>query len=135
MTLQQRTYKCMRTMKSSMRIFALFVVLPTAVSLAQNASPSPSDIAPVRSVESLTNVAIPNTVIESVVLNTDGSARVTAVVTHPPTGDCVRVFIALPTNAWNGRFYGTGGGGFSGGGAFGLAGPVRQGYAVGGTDT
>jgi feruloyl esterase len=139
MTLEQRTYKCMRTMKASMRIFALLVALPSGVSLAQNAGPSPKpiygDIAPVRSVESLTNVAIPNTTIESVMVNADGSARVTAVVTHPPAGDRVRVFIALPTNGWNGRFYGTGGGGFSGGGDFGLAGPVRQGYVSGGTDT
>ena len=67
--------------------------------------------------------------------NADGSVRVTAVVTHPPAGDKVRVFIAMPTKGWNGRFYGTGGGGFSGGGAFGVQGPLRQGYAAGGTDT
>src|SRR5258708_26867120 len=35
----------------------------------------------------------------------------------------------------DGRFQGTGGGGFSGGGPFGLVGPVRQGFAAGATDT
>ncbi|HXR03171.1 MAG TPA: tannase/feruloyl esterase family alpha/beta hydrolase [Verrucomicrobiae bacterium] len=93
------------------------------------------DSVPVCSWESLTNVALPNTTIDSVVTNADGSCRVTATVTHPPTGDRVRIFIALPMQGWNGRFEGTGGGGFSGGSSFGLRGPVRSGFAAGATDT
>ena len=55
-------------------------------------------------------------------------------VTHPPSGDRVRVFIALPTTGWNGRFYGTGGAGFIGR-CLSLTGPLHHGYAVGATDT
>jgi feruloyl esterase len=60
---------------------------------------------------------------------------VTATVTHPPTGDRVRVFIALPTKGWNGRFRGTGGGAFTGGSEGSLRGPLALGFAVGATDT
>src|SRR5258708_23267075 len=120
-------------MKSSLRILAFFVALPTAVSPAQNADPAPKplfgNIAPVRSVESLTNVALPNTTIDSVVTNADGSCRISATVTHPPSGDRVGVFIALPMKGWNGRFQGTGGGGVSGGGPFGSVGTCRQCFA------
>jgi pimeloyl-ACP methyl ester carboxylesterase len=92
-------------------------------------------IAPVRTGESLKDLVIPGTTIESVTQSNDGSVRITAVVTHPPAADHVRIFIALPGKAWNGRFYGTGGGGFSGGSALALEGPLRQGFAVGATDT
>ncbi len=105
--------------------------------MAVEPGPKPvyEDTTPVRSAESLKGVEIPNTTIETVVENDDGSVRVTAVVSHPPTGDHVRVFIGLPNKGWNGRFQGTGGGGFSGGSAFGIEGPLRQGYAAGATDT
>jgi len=36
---------------------------------------------------------------------------------------------------WNGRFQGTGGGGFSGGSAAGVLSPAASGYAAGATDT
>ncbi|MDO8630904.1 MAG: tannase/feruloyl esterase family alpha/beta hydrolase, partial [Phycisphaerales bacterium] len=94
------------------------------------------DAAPVCPCESLTKVSIPNTTIDSAALDpSDGSCRVTATVTHPPSGDRVKVFIGLPTKNWNGRFRGNGGGGFSGGNANSLRGPVAQGYAAGATDT
>jgi feruloyl esterase len=105
---------------------------------AQNAAaikPIFPDNTPACPCESLTNIALPNATIDSAVSNSDGSCRVTATVTHPPTGDRVKVFIALPTKNWNGRFEGTGGGGFSGGGSFALGGPLRQGFAAGATDT
>ena len=114
-------------------------VLPAAIAFAQVADTSPKPIfpdnAPVCPWESLTNVVLPNTTIDSVVTNADGSCRVTAIVTHPPTGDRVKVWIALPMNGWNGRFEGTGGGGFSGGSSSSLRGPVRQGFVAGATDT
>ncbi|MHB8901950.1 MAG: tannase/feruloyl esterase family alpha/beta hydrolase [Thermoguttaceae bacterium] len=42
---------------------------------------------------------------------------------------------ALPVKGWNGRFRGTGGGGFLGGHPNNLRGPVALGYAAGATDT
>src|SRR3989449_453126 len=94
------------------------------------------DAAPVCPCESLAKVTLPNTTIDSAALDpSDGSCRVTATVTHPPSGDRVKVFIGLPATNWNGRFRGTGGGGFLGGSANNLRGPVTQGYAAGATDT
>jgi len=91
---------------------------------------------PVRSCESLTSVSLPNTTIDSAAIDaTDGSCRITATVTHPPTGDAVKVFIGIPMKDWNGRFEGTGGGGFSGGSAGGVRQPLSIGYAAGATDT
>jgi feruloyl esterase len=94
------------------------------------------DAAPVCACESLTKVSLPNTTIDSAAVDpSDGSCRVTATVTHPPAGDRVKIFIGLPVTNWNGRFRGNGGGGFSGGSAGNLRGPVGQGYAAGATDT
>src|SRR5262245_19484640 len=92
---------------------------------------------PVRSCESLATVALPNTTIESAAVdpNNPGICRVTAISTHPPAGDKVRIWVGIPTSNWNGRFMGTGGGGFSGGNAGGVNQPVAQGYAAGATDT
>ncbi len=120
-------------------IALLLLALSTAFAIAQTETPPKPifpDSAPVCTCESLTNVSIPNTIIDSAILNAeDNSCRVTATVTHPPSGDQVKVFIALPMKGWNGRFEGTGGGGFSGGSASGLGGPLRLGYAAGATDT
>jgi feruloyl esterase len=89
---------------------------------------------PVRSCESLTNVELPNTTIESATV--DGNiCRVTALTTHPPLGDRVTIWVAIPMSGWNGRFLGTGGGGFSGGSARGVDQPASIGFAAGATDT
>jgi feruloyl esterase len=94
------------------------------------------DVAPVCPCESLAKVSLPNTTIDSAKLDpSNGWCRVTATVTHPPSGDRVKIFIGLPVTNWNGRFRGNGGGGFSGGSAGSLRGPVAQGYAAGATDT
>ena len=95
---------------------------------------------PVRTCESLASVALPNTTIESATVEAATAARaafcrVTAVVTHPPAGDRVKIFIGLPLSGWNGRFEGVGGGGFSGGSPNAILNPVAQGYAAGSTDT
>ncbi|HVZ23700.1 MAG TPA: tannase/feruloyl esterase family alpha/beta hydrolase, partial [Vicinamibacterales bacterium] len=95
---------------------------------------------PARACESLKDVALDNTTIESAVVDpgdaqTPASCRVTAVVTHPPAGDKVRIFLAFPMTEWNGRFQGVGGGGFSGGSAAGVRAPLLAGYAAGSTDT
>src|SRR5437660_7872848 len=94
------------------------------------------DTTPVCPCASLAKVSLPNTTIDSAAIDSsDGSCRVTATVTHPPSGDRVKIFIGLPATNWNGRFRGNGGGGFSGGSAGSLRGPVAQGYAAGATDT
>lgn len=92
---------------------------------------------PMRTCESLAQVSLPNTTIESAAIdpNSPGICRVTAYTTHPPAGDKVRIWIGIPMSNWNGRFMGTGGGGFSGGSAMGVNQPLAQGYAAGATDT
>ena len=99
--------------------------------------PAVANAKPVRSCESLAMLALPNTTIESAAVdpNNAGVCRVTAVTTHPPAGDKVRIWVAIPTTNWNGRFLGTGGGGFSGGSAGGVNQPVASGFAAGATDT
>jgi len=47
----------------------------------------------------------------------------------------VTVWIGLPLTNWNGRFQGTGGGGFLGGHPNSLRGPIRLGFSAGATDT
>jgi hypothetical protein len=115
-------------------------------SAAPSAASTPSATAharnrnPVRSCESLASVSLTNTTITSAVSDpgnatTPASCRVHAITTHPPVGDQVNIDIWLPLAAWNGRFQGTGGGGFSGGGPGSLPAPLRAGYAAGATDT
>jgi feruloyl esterase len=121
-------------------LLTVLIALPVAVARAQVGEIPPKavfeDNAPVISHEELAEVALPNTTIDSVEINTeDGSCRVRATVTHPPAGCRVRVFIALPSKDWNGRFLGTGGGGYAGGNPNGLSRPVRLGYATAATDT
>jgi hypothetical protein len=87
---------------------------------------------PVRSCESLATISPPNTTIESAAVdpNNPGICRVTAISTRPPTGDKVKIWVGIPTSNWNGRFLGTGGGGFSGGNAAGVNQPVGLGYTL-----
>lgn len=127
---------------SLMVMSVLCVTLPSA--LAQFGTLPPRDsfrplypeAAPICAPESLRSLALPHTTIDSVTLDPmDGSCRVTATVTHSPAADRIQVFIALPMKGWNGRFLGTGGGGFAGGSPRNLAGPVSQGFAAGATDT
>jgi feruloyl esterase len=91
----------------------------------------------VRSCESLAAVALPNTIIESATTDATNAnvCRVTAITTHPPAGDKVRIWVAIPTSGWNGRFLGNGGGGFVGGNQGGVNQGVALGFASGATDT
>ena len=92
--------------------------------------------APVMPCEALRRVSIPDGTIDSTAIAaSDGSCRVTATVVHPPAHNAIGVFIALPSKGWNGRFRGTGGGGYAGGSIESLNVPVSKGYAVGATDT
>ena len=90
---------------------------------------------PSRTCQSLLTLALPNTSIDSALVSPEQVCRVDATVTHPPAGDKVKIYVALPLSGWNGRFQGRGGGGFSGGGPDSLVEPVRQGYAAGSTNT
>ncbi|HWN94355.1 MAG TPA: tannase/feruloyl esterase family alpha/beta hydrolase [Methylomirabilota bacterium] len=93
-------------------------------------------IKPVCPCEDLAKVSLPNTTIDSAQLDpSNGWCRITATVTHPPSSERVKVWIGLPVTNWNGRFQGNGGGGFSGGSAGSLRGPVARGFAAGATDT
>jgi feruloyl esterase len=111
------------------------------VPLGITPKPAIANVKPVRSCESLArdpiNAALPNTTIESAAVdpNNPGICRVTAITTHPPMGDKVKIWVGIPTSNWNGRFLGTGGGGFVGGNAAGVNEPVSLGYAAGATDT
>lgn len=98
-------------------------------------SPVYNDNSPNCNCDDLLKVAIHNTVIESAVIDPkDSLCRVTAIVNHPPFDDKVKVVIALPRNNWNGRFYGSGGGGFAGGELSGINEPVSKGFAAGYTN-
>src|SRR4051812_1797460 len=80
---------------------------------------------PVRSCESLATVALTHTTVLSATAVTSGTVGpitglpafcdVVLTVTHPPAGDQVKVEVWLPSTTWNGRYQGTGGGGFAGG--------------------
>src|SRR5262245_62072307 len=50
---------------------------------------------PVRSCETLATISFPNTTIESAAVdsNNPGICRVTAITTHPPTGDKVKIWV------------------------------------------
>ncbi len=113
----------------------LFFAALTATAFAQKPHPIFPDAAPVCAPEDLRKVSIPNTTIESVAVDpADGACHVTAIVTHPPATDRVKVWVALPMKNWNGRFRGNGGGGFVTGSLNSLRGPVTEGYATAATD-
>lgn len=100
--------------------------------------PAYADAQPVRTCESLASLVLTDTTIEAAALDTSGASpvcRVTAIVTHPPAGDRVTIWVALPGEGWNGRFQGIGGGGFSGGSPKGLQTPAAAGYTAASTDT
>src|ERR1041384_3199389 len=112
--------------------------LLSAITFVQAAETPPKPlfpgILPVCPCESLTKFTLPNKTIESAVVDASNRmCRVTAIVTHPPAGDRVKVWIGLPLTNWNGRFQGNGGGGFLGGHPGALLGPARQGFSAGAT--
>jgi feruloyl esterase len=121
-------------------VFLLVVVLSAATAGAQRLEPLIPGAKPARSCESLAQITLQNTTIESASEHPaegplPATCRVTAIVTHPPTEDRVAVWIGLPVEGWNGRFQGSGGGGFSGGSPRGSLQPTAQGFAAGSTDT
>jgi feruloyl esterase len=118
------------------RLLLALVSLALVVSAhAQRPAPLYPDAAPGIAPDDLRKVSLPNTTIESVTVDEkENAVRVTAIVTHPPATDRVKVWVALPLTNWNGRFMGAGGGGFLGGRPESLRGPVAQGFAAAATD-
>ena len=131
----------MTYMNSTHRLLPIAAAFSAALSAAaQSPKPLYPSADTVRTCESLATVTLPNTTIDTATIDrgderTPASCRITATVTHPPAGDHVKIFLALPMSGWNGRFQGTGGGGFSGGGPASLRQPLTAGYAAGSTDT
>src|ERR1051326_8339907 len=72
---------------------------PAAPPLGVTPKPAIANARPVRSCESLAMVALPNTTIESAAVdaNNPGICRVTAITTHPPAEDKIRIWFAIPT--------------------------------------
>jgi feruloyl esterase len=103
-------------------------------------APAPAAIfpgaVPVMSCSELLKMSLVDTRIDSWSISaSDGSCRITATVVHSPADNRIKIFVALPVKSWNGRFMGTGGGGYAGGSVKNLDAPARKGYAVGATDT
>ena len=127
-------------------IIALLIVVETAHGQGRAAAQSLSGSAPkpaiphaktIRSCESLAAVTLPNTTIESARIDPEkpDTCLVTVITTHPPAGDRIRIWIAIPTLNWNGRFLGMGGSGFLGRSAAAVNEPATLGYASSSTDT
>ncbi len=57
-----------------------------------------------------------------------------ALTAHPPADGKVRIWLAIPTSNWNGRFLGNGGGGFSAGRAADVDPGAALGFAAAATD-
>jgi hypothetical protein len=94
---------------------------------------------PVCDCEALVKVKLPNTTIVSAKVHAkDSTCNIEAIVNHPPANDSVVVWLALPNSNWNGRFIGTGGGGFLGGVpnlSYRTNPLVMKGFAAGSTNT
>jgi feruloyl esterase len=119
---------CLVALTSTTSVFA-------QVGPVKRPEPVYPEATPVCAPEDLRKLALPNTTIEEVMIDPMLDAcRVTATVTHPPADDKVKVWIALPLKNWNGRFFGTGGGGYAGGAPRALTMPAKAGFAAGGTD-
>ncbi|MFC0504984.1 tannase/feruloyl esterase family alpha/beta hydrolase [Micromonospora costi] len=123
------------------KLAVLVPVVAVSVSVLPAAAGAVPRSGPARSCASLTGLSIANTAIDSAVVVPASGATpeycaVRATVSNPPTySNAVRVGVFLPTRGWNGRFVGTGGGGFSGGNPNSPdAAMVQAGYATAGTD-
>ena len=133
-----RTNPTLESVKHPSVVLALALAVPAA---GQWTPPPLYDSGePTRTCESLATLDLLDATVESATIDTAGASgppycRVTVIATHPPVNDRVTIWVALPTENWNGRFLGTGGGGFSGGSPRSLPGAVREGFAAAATDT
>jgi feruloyl esterase len=119
-----------------------FGVSTTAATPASAGTPACQSVArpqvPGAAVQSVTGVDVPAGPLQipgGPTIALPAHCEVTIVLTHPGAGDTVGVSVWLPATGWNGRFQGTGGGGYSASlGPIGLAAAVAQGYAAAATD-
>lgn len=141
---QRHVHVVIRTLAVLVAVLGV-VLLPEPVTAAPSAgTPAAAAGPPVRSCASLTSVALPDELPVATIVSAgehvleDGTryCDVEVRVTNAPADDVIRIEIWLPVATWNGRFQGTGGGGFSGGSfAQALTPAIQQGYAAGSTDT
>lgn len=120
-------------------VTTLVLSLTAASASSAATQPDAPDRTPVRSCDSLASLSLADTTVDGAVVHEDDGAtprscRVHLSITHPPADDDVNVWVWLPVEAWNGRFQGVGGGGFSAGSPSALAEPLRNGYAAAATD-
>jgi hypothetical protein len=128
------------------RLLLAALLLPAFIAVAPQASAQTSacDVAkptvPGARVVSVTGAEQPGGTVPTFpgfppITDVPAYCEVTVVLTHPGVNDNVKVFVWLPHTGWNGRFQGTGGGGYAMSlGAFALAQAVKSGYAAAGTD-
>src|SRR6187397_3190196 len=105
-----------------LRLASAVAVTAAVATVAAQTTPAPPpaiprplvpNAAPARACDALRTLTLPDTTIESAAedagnANVPASCRITAIVTHPPAGDRVTIWIALPMTNWNGRFQGVG---------------------------
>lgn len=108
--------------------------------IREEQAPAPAAIyqgaKPTVTCEFLRTVAIPDGRVDSATVDAiNGLCHVTATVTHPPSDNHITIWIDLPITNWNGRFMGTGGGGYAGGFKSNLRIYVKKGFVSGATDT
>jgi len=108
----------------------------TAAATCQGIAPP---LVPGATVQSLTEVYVPAGTDQnpggSPIPNVPAHCTVTLYLTHPGAGDHVLVDVWLPTSGWNGRYEGTGGGGYAAGEFdIALAPAIESGYAAASTD-
>lgn len=125
-----------RVFTGSAALLSAALVLFTGPSVAAAGPPDQ----PVRSCENLMSVELAHTTIVSAVpvpatATTPAHCAVQLVITNPPANDEIRVGVWLPSQTWNGRFQGIGGGGFSGGSPTTVpTAALQAGYAAAATD-
>jgi Tannase and feruloyl esterase len=119
-----------------------FAAATTAVSAASGGTSCTGVAQPVvpgATVQSISGVLVPAGTDQipggPAIPNVPAHCEVTVFLAHPGAGDHVRVAVWLPTSGWNGRYEGTGGGGYAAGEFdFALAPALQQGYAAASTD-
>jgi len=141
-------------MKRSSALAALAATLTLSFSAAVQSGSTASAAAaqPASGCQSLARPQVPGAVVLSItgvdkpagadqipggptIPNVPAHCEVTLFLTHPGAGDDVRVAVWLPASGWNGRFQGTGGGGYAAGMFdYSLAPAIAQGYAAASTD-
>jgi hypothetical protein len=133
-------------------VMCYLMAVSSSVAAQGSMAPLYPDITPKRTCESLVNLSLPNTEIISAVeifdflqmSQTLGSAywimlperycHVTLKVTHSNASNKVVIWIAVPMSGWNGRFYGTTGGGFLVGSPANIPPALAEGFAAGATN-